>query len=554
MFDNKPFRVIGSLDNPQFVVKDICDILGLSNVTQATKSIPKEWLGDFNQIKDASGRIQHMNTVYEPGLYQMIMRSDKEVAKPFQKWVCGEVLTSIRKRGEYVLEEYKQKLEAQQKLIEEQKIAAEEQKEQIELLKLKNCKQPMIHKEKYVVYLVATKEQQEKGIYVAGRSLSLRKRLGCYEKTDFYEVVYFRESLSRNHMILLEKIFLARMEPYRILANRDRFLLPKDMTLSFFKDILDTCANFINDTSSVSQPIIEEDRQKHDKEYYLDNQEYIKRTHKLMYKKHKEFILSKNKKYRILNRHKISFRRKIYRTLNKYAISIKRKNYYNKNKQKIINRVKDYREKNKEKVSETKKKYRELHKEELSLKKKKYRDENKDKLTEVYKNYYKKNKDKVKERVSKYYKDNKEKISIAAKKYIEKNKDKIKEQRKEYSIKNRDKILTKKKEYLQANKEEIYKKKAEKVLCECGSQYSRCAKSSHVKSYKHRNFISLAQTQIAFPIPIKPKNEMDNLKETCICGSVFSTGLTSRNRHIKSQKHQKFVSQQNSTVSSEIII
>lgn len=40
--------------------------------------------------------------VNEQNLYKVIMRSDKPQAEPFQDWVCGEVLPSIRKTGGYI--------------------------------------------------------------------------------------------------------------------------------------------------------------------------------------------------------------------------------------------------------------------------------------------------------------------------------------------------------------------------------------------------------------------------------------------------------------------
>jgi prophage antirepressor-like protein len=44
-----------------------------------------------------------MIIVSESGLYSLIMRSRKPIAKPFQKWVTREVLPSIRKTGSYSL-------------------------------------------------------------------------------------------------------------------------------------------------------------------------------------------------------------------------------------------------------------------------------------------------------------------------------------------------------------------------------------------------------------------------------------------------------------------
>lgn len=44
-----------------------------------------------------------MTIINESGLYNVILRSDKPEAKPFRKWVTGEVLPSIRKTGSYTL-------------------------------------------------------------------------------------------------------------------------------------------------------------------------------------------------------------------------------------------------------------------------------------------------------------------------------------------------------------------------------------------------------------------------------------------------------------------
>ena len=42
-----------------------------------------------------------MHCLSEPGLYFFLGRSDKPKALPFQKWVAGEVIPTIRKTGEY---------------------------------------------------------------------------------------------------------------------------------------------------------------------------------------------------------------------------------------------------------------------------------------------------------------------------------------------------------------------------------------------------------------------------------------------------------------------
>ena len=58
-------------------------------------------LDEDERAKLDLGRQGEAWTVTESGLYRIIMRSDKPQAKPFQKWVTGEVLPSIRKHGIY---------------------------------------------------------------------------------------------------------------------------------------------------------------------------------------------------------------------------------------------------------------------------------------------------------------------------------------------------------------------------------------------------------------------------------------------------------------------
>lgn len=63
--------------------------------------VPGEWKGS-NPITTPGGT-QEMLTLTEQGLYFFLGRSDKPKALPFQMWVYGEVLPSIRKTGSYTV-------------------------------------------------------------------------------------------------------------------------------------------------------------------------------------------------------------------------------------------------------------------------------------------------------------------------------------------------------------------------------------------------------------------------------------------------------------------
>ena len=102
IFENDRFgevRVAGTSENPLFCLADVCKILGLRvDAVQSRLTDAPIRIG----VTDSIGREQQMNFVNENNLYKVIMRSDKPQAEPFQDWVCGEVLPSIRKHGAYM--------------------------------------------------------------------------------------------------------------------------------------------------------------------------------------------------------------------------------------------------------------------------------------------------------------------------------------------------------------------------------------------------------------------------------------------------------------------
>ena len=61
--------------NPWFIVKDVCAVLDLSNVTEATRSLDEDERGSV--ILNTLGGEQEMLTVSESGLYSLIFRSRK---------------------------------------------------------------------------------------------------------------------------------------------------------------------------------------------------------------------------------------------------------------------------------------------------------------------------------------------------------------------------------------------------------------------------------------------------------------------------------------------
>jgi prophage antirepressor-like protein len=88
------------IDNePWFVAVDVCKILEIANSRDALRTLDDDERGVGNA--DTLGGKQKLNIVNESGLYALIFKSRKPVAKKFRKWVTNEVLPSIRKTGQY---------------------------------------------------------------------------------------------------------------------------------------------------------------------------------------------------------------------------------------------------------------------------------------------------------------------------------------------------------------------------------------------------------------------------------------------------------------------
>lgn len=96
-YQNNEVRTVEMNGEPWFVLKDVCDVLGLSDTGRTAERLDADELTRTTLV--SGGQNREMYIINESGLYNVILRSDKPEAKPFRKWVTSEVLPSIRKNG-----------------------------------------------------------------------------------------------------------------------------------------------------------------------------------------------------------------------------------------------------------------------------------------------------------------------------------------------------------------------------------------------------------------------------------------------------------------------
>lgn len=120
-------RVVRGEDGePRFVAADVCKALGISDVKQAIERLDDDERGRCTV--PTGGGIQSVLCVTESGLYSLILTSRKPEAKTFKRWITHEVLPSIRKTGQYGLQNLtpaQQLLIAAQQLVDHERQLAE---------------------------------------------------------------------------------------------------------------------------------------------------------------------------------------------------------------------------------------------------------------------------------------------------------------------------------------------------------------------------------------------------------------------------------------------
>ena len=102
-FEKNPVRVVKDDDgNAWWVAADVCEILGLTNPSEALKTLDDDEKNTLRVSEGIPSRGNpNVNVINESGLYTLIIRSNKPEARPFRKWVTSEVLPAIRKTGAY---------------------------------------------------------------------------------------------------------------------------------------------------------------------------------------------------------------------------------------------------------------------------------------------------------------------------------------------------------------------------------------------------------------------------------------------------------------------
>lgn len=100
-YEGADVRTVTIDGEPWFVLADLTRALGIAQFR--TDRLSYDLIRN-HPIADRIGRSQMVVLVSEPGMYEVVIRSDKPEAAAFRAWITREVLPSIRRTGAYAVE------------------------------------------------------------------------------------------------------------------------------------------------------------------------------------------------------------------------------------------------------------------------------------------------------------------------------------------------------------------------------------------------------------------------------------------------------------------
>jgi prophage antirepressor-like protein len=318
-YNDKTVRIFGTNENPWFCGRDVCDILKYSDyrkalfkfvddenkkslkdlgvadsatpkithnegqmsyINEAVDDENKKSLKDLSVADSATPKITHnegqMSYINEAGLYSLIFACKLPLAKLFRKWVMEEVLPSIRKTGQYKLQEQlidaMKKLEIKDQQLEIKDLELEDAKSKLrsETSKLKdqlrktldfNQATKKVEPFEYI-YIVTTAQYQQTNKFKVGGCQSfelVKSRLNQYNSgesdTHNHFFVYLKKTISYKS---IEHAISGMLMGFRENKSKELYFIHFDWLTKCLDAVMDGSAEFMLYVNENRERIVED--------------------------------------------------------------------------------------------------------------------------------------------------------------------------------------------------------------------------------------------------------------------------------------------------------
>ena len=226
---DKLFNDWYSLDSTKKLITDL--------KTEITNNTPNEELRLIDCIEPNS---------IEPNSIHEEIWIHPMVALELSQWISPHFMLQISKWNYKLLN--KNILEIKNNTIKTVNSSIKTKEERIKLLEDTYLKKH--DRVKYtgnnVIYLITNEYNKSNRNYIIGKAIDLTNRLTSYNKSTEHEVIYYKSCKDEATMHIIETMVLNKLDMYKEVANRDRFILPLEKEISFFTNVIEESVNFFN--------------------------------------------------------------------------------------------------------------------------------------------------------------------------------------------------------------------------------------------------------------------------------------------------------------------
>ena len=247
--DNYQIAVYGTNEEPLFKATEIGNIIGIKNIKDAIKDFDEDEKSGV-VLTDPHGRKQETNMLKENGLYRLLMKSRKPIARQFQKWICN-ILKELRLTGEYKLKKEIEEKEKEIKEIEQENLKL--QSTVNELITIKNLKYNITIPDWGNIYIMKDKYKLKQ--YRIGKTENIDKRKkmytsNCVGEKDSMQFIFTK---AVKHQTFMECLIHENLRFLNVSGTNDSFYFESDFEAITFVDKLLKFYEKINNTSSIPE-------------------------------------------------------------------------------------------------------------------------------------------------------------------------------------------------------------------------------------------------------------------------------------------------------------
>jgi len=144
----------------------------------------------------------------------------------------------------------KGKVDINLKIIKEQENIIKDRDKRIKVLEnmiLKKQTRNKYDESTNVVYIITNEYTKSKRTYTIGKAKNLIERLSTYDKLQTHEVIYSKSFKNESQMKIAEDIVLTKLNKYKEIECRDRFVLPIGEDIKIFIKPITDVFNLLTD-------------------------------------------------------------------------------------------------------------------------------------------------------------------------------------------------------------------------------------------------------------------------------------------------------------------